>query len=210
MNSNILRDDIEYIIHCDEKGNIIGPISKNHAHIPEVRKTLVHYSTWSMVYNTKLNKYGLQLKSPKKDDKNTAGKWDMGVAGHNCYELKNGAYLPNSFEDNLVKETYEEIGIKLDICDSLDDFKGRFNLSGSHGYIFESFLYKTDLDKEYVGLALICTDEKELKFNDGEVVEFRWFDEKELEEFIIKEYEKCCVVLPLVFDKTKEFMRNLF
>ncbi len=46
MSNNILRDDIEYVIHSDSNGNIIGPISKVHDHIKGVREALTHYSTW--------------------------------------------------------------------------------------------------------------------------------------------------------------------
>lgn len=54
MDHTLLRDDIEYLIHCDDHGDIIGPISKAHAHLPGVRETLTHYSTWGMVYNPEL------------------------------------------------------------------------------------------------------------------------------------------------------------
>ena len=40
---SILRDDLEYAVHCDEKGMIIGPISKVHAHLPGPRQALTHY-----------------------------------------------------------------------------------------------------------------------------------------------------------------------
>ena len=106
---NILRDDIEYIIHSDSNGNIIGPISRNHAHTDRVRSALTHYSTWSMVYHLKSGKYGIQLKNPKKHDKYGAGKWDMGAAGHNFY-LKKKIYLLNEIPELPYKE--EILGMK--------------------------------------------------------------------------------------------------
>ncbi len=45
MSQKILRDDIEYIIHSDSQGNIIGPIPRDHAHAEGVRSILTHYST---------------------------------------------------------------------------------------------------------------------------------------------------------------------
>lgn len=77
----LLRDDIEYIVHCEKDGTVIGPLSKKHAHTEAVRKQLTHYSTWSMVYNPATKQYGVQLKNPEKHDKYSGGKWDMGAAG---------------------------------------------------------------------------------------------------------------------------------
>src|SRR3989344_6072375 len=106
MNEPLLRDDIEYVIHCDEKGKIIGPLSKLHAHLPGPRQVLTHYSTWAMVFHPKSGRYGIQLKNPKKHDPFGAGKWDMGIAGHNCYvktrEREN--YRSMGFAETLTKE----------------------------------------------------------------------------------------------------------
>jgi len=102
MSQNILRDDIEYGIHSDSNGNIIGPISKTHAHQEGVRSVLTHYSTWSMIYHPTSGKYGIQLKNPKKHDKYGAGKWDRGVAGHNCYIKENRFFRPLDFDENLI------------------------------------------------------------------------------------------------------------
>ncbi|MBS3117320.1 hypothetical protein J4430_00355 [Candidatus Woesearchaeota archaeon] len=113
MVESVLRGDIEYIIHCDEKGRIIGPISKTHAHLSGVRETLTHYSTWSMIFNPESGKYGIQLKNQKKHDKFGAGKWDMGAAGHNCYIRNKKGYKPMGFKETLIKEVDEEIGINL-------------------------------------------------------------------------------------------------
>ncbi len=79
MVESILRDDIEYVVHCDEKGKIIGPLSKIHAHLPGPRQALTHYSTWSMIFHPKSGKYGIQRKNPKKQDKFGAGRYDTGV-----------------------------------------------------------------------------------------------------------------------------------
>ncbi len=70
-------EESEYIIHCSENGEIISPISKFYAHKKGNRSNLTHYSTWSMVYNPALKKYGLQLKTPKNYDKNQKPMWDM-------------------------------------------------------------------------------------------------------------------------------------
>ena len=59
----LLRDDLEYIVHCEDNGKVIGPISKIHAHKEGARAVLTHYSTWSMVFDPIKNKYGIQRKS---------------------------------------------------------------------------------------------------------------------------------------------------
>lgn len=115
MSKDILRDDIEYIVHCDSKGKVIGPISRTHAHKDEVRGSLTHYSTWGMIYHLKTGEYGIQLKNPNKHEKLSAGKWDMGVAGHNSYVKENNSYKYLDFGENLIKESKEEIGIDLKV-----------------------------------------------------------------------------------------------
>src|SRR3989344_5187351 len=119
---SILRDDLEYAVHCDEKGMIIGPISKVHAHLPGPRQALTHYSTWGMVFHPKSGKYGIQFKNPKKHDSFGAGKWDTSVGGHNCYAKYNGVYRPMDFKETLIKEADEEIGLQIKVVDSLKEF----------------------------------------------------------------------------------------
>ena len=64
----------------------------------------------------------MQLKNPKKHDEFGAGKWDMGAAGHNCYVKENGSYRPMDFKETLIKEVDEEIGLDIDVIDSVDEF----------------------------------------------------------------------------------------
>ena len=122
MTNLILRDNLEYAVHCDEIGKIIGPISKTHAHLLGVRTALTHYSTWSMIFHPFSGKYGLQLKNPKVLDGFTAGKWDMGIAGHNCYIKDKRSFRAMSFKETLIKEANEEIGLNIEVIDSLEEF----------------------------------------------------------------------------------------
>ncbi len=183
---NILRNDIEYIIHSDEKGNIIWPISKNHAHIKWVRENLTHYSTWSMIYNPKIWKYGIQLKNPKMHDKYTWWKWDMWVAWHNCYIKENWEFKPLNFEENLVKEAKEEIWINIEICKTKQEFlkfiKGK--PEKTLWFIFEEFLFKTKRNNEWVGLAFVIVPDIKVKFEDGEVIDFKRLSPDKIESFI--------------------------
>jgi isopentenyldiphosphate isomerase len=206
MVKSILRDDIEYAIHCESNGKIIGPISKIHAHLPGPRAALTHYSTWSMVFNPKTRKYGIQLKNPNKADKLSAGKWDMGVAGHNCYIKKNGFYVPLDFDENLIKECDEEIGLTLKMYKIRPDFIQAFKKQKTEamGFIFDKFHYKTELNNEWVGLGLIVTTKIDLKFKDKEVVDFKWFTPNELKDYL-KKNNNYCSPLPLVFEKAEKF-----
>jgi len=75
-----------------------------------------------MIYRPESKKYSIQLKNPKKHDKYGAGKWDMGVAGHNCYVKENGFFRPLDFDENLIKEAKEEIGIDIEMFQSKEEF----------------------------------------------------------------------------------------
>ncbi|MEA2065042.1 MAG: hypothetical protein U9O66_01955 [Patescibacteria group bacterium] len=209
MTKNILRNDIEYIIHCDSEGNIIGPISKTHAHLEGVRAVLTHYSTWSMIFHPFSNKYGIQLKNPKKHDKYSAGKWDMGAAGHNCYIKENGLFRPLDFDENLAKETEEEIGMKVKMCKSKKEFiKLKNKLIKPIGFIFDKFHYKTFTNNEWVGLGFIITPTIKVNFQDKEVIDFKWLTTNELKLYL-KENNNYCAPLPLVFKKAEKFRKSL-
>lgn len=206
---NLLRDDIEYSVHCEENGKVLGPISKLHAHQDSARSTICHYSTWSMIFNPIIGKYGVQLKNPKKHDKYSAGRWDMGAAGHNQYIKYRNSYRYLNFEENLIKEAKEEIGIKLIMSKTLKDFlqKAKKENKQSLGFIFDQFHYKTKINNEYVGLGFILTRSKKLKFTDNEVVDFKWLTPNELKQFL-KESDNYCDPLPLVFKKAEKFRKK--
>jgi isopentenyldiphosphate isomerase len=202
----LLRDDMEYIIHCEPDGKIIGPISKVHAHLPGPRAELCHYSTYSMIFHLDSGKYGIQRKNPKKHDKQNAGKWDMGVAGHNCYVKDGSAYRSLDFGENLVKEAEEEIGLDLQMFDSENDFlKASENIMNKAiGVIIDRFHYKTERDNEFVGLAFVIVPDMNVEFKDGEVVDFKWLTPEELAKFL-KDNDNYCLPLPIVFEKAEKF-----
>lgn len=209
MIQSILRDDIEYIIHCDENGRIIGPISKVHAHLPGVRQALTHYAAWSMIFHPRSGKYGIQLKNPKKHDEFGAGKWDMGAAGHNCYIKDKNGYRPLDFKETLIKEIDEEIGLDINVTDSVEEFVklSRKKLDQPIAIIFERFHYKTERNNEFVGLAFIVTPTTNLKFKDDEVVDFKWLTPQEIRKYLTEE-KNYCEPLPLVFEKAEKFRKR--
>ncbi|MFH1276392.1 MAG: hypothetical protein ABIH82_04740 [Candidatus Woesearchaeota archaeon] len=200
----------EMIVQCDENGNIIGPIEKDYAHQDGTRQESTHYSTWSMIFNTS-GKYGIQLKNKNKHDKYSGGKWDMGVAGHNCYVKKDDKLVPMNFKETLIKETEEEIGLNIEVIDSKEEFLrlAKSELKKPIAFIFENFHYKTERNNEYVGLAFILTPITELSFQDNEVVDFKWLFPEELSKFL-KENNNYCSPLPLVFEKAEKFRKENF
>lgn len=202
----IIDEDIEFIIHCEPNGRIIGPISRKHAHLPGVRPVLTHYSTWSMIFNTALGKYGIQRKNPKKSDTLGAGRWDMGVAGHNYYAMDKKGFRPIDFDENLVKEAQEEIGITVKMFPSREEFVKASKRMGADaiGHIFERFHYAVPENNEWVGLGLILTTSTHVTFTDKEVVEFRWLTPEELKAFLMTE-TNLCATLPLAFEKAEAF-----
>jgi isopentenyldiphosphate isomerase len=194
----------ELLVKCDSKGNIIGPIEKNFAHTGNTRLNTVHYSTWSMIWNSNLKKYGLQLKNANKYDSEQIQKWDMSVAGHNCYQNNK----PMNFNETLIKETEEEIGLELEMFSKKEFLLKIKNLEkGSVGFIFEKFHYKTTKNNEWVGLGFIMTTETNVTFVDGEVAEFQWLTPQELEKFL-KTKNNYCSPLPLVFEKAEKFRKH--
>lgn len=209
MTESMLRDDTEYIIHCDEEGKIIGPISTIHAHLPGVRSTLTHYSTWSMIFHAESGKYGIQLKNPKKHDEFGSGKWDMGAAGHNCYIKDKDGYRPMDFKETLIKEVDEEIGFDIDVIDSIDKFVklSKTKIKKPIAIIFEKFHCKTERNNEFVGLAFILTPTTNVNFKDDEVVDFKWLTSKEIKKYL-KEESDYCEPLPLVFEKAEKFRKK--
>jgi len=209
MTQNILRNDIEYIIHSDSKGNIIGPISKKHAHLEGVRAILTHHSTWSMVYHQETGEYGIQLKNPKKHDKYSGGKWDMGIAGHNSYFKENGLFRPLGFDENLIKEAQEEIGINVNMCKTKNEFLKiiKNTLGQSLGFIFEKFHYKTKIDNEWIGLGFIVVPNTQVSFKDKEVIDFKWLSPEQLRIYL-KTNDNYCSPLLLVFEKAEKFRKE--
>ncbi len=204
-----MREELEYIIHCDEQWKVIWPISKSHAHLKWVRETICHYSTRSMVYNPVSKKYGIQLKNPKKHDSSTWWRWDMWVAWHNCYVKEGDKYRYLDFEENLQKEAEEEIGIHVNMFEKLEKFANECKSmkSWSVWYIFDKFLYDTWFNKERVWLWFIATCENDLEFTDNEVIDFNRFSSNELLEFMNWD-NKICDPLKLVYEKAEKFRKE--
>ena len=135
----------------------------------------------------------------------------MWVAGHNCYVLENWEYRYLDFSENLAKEAEEEIWITLDMYDDESSFnyKCKLNLVNPIWYIFEEFLYKNEINNEWVWIWLIITYSEYTEFTDWEVVDFKWFTPEELRLFINNNPDSVCSVLELALDKSERFMKNI-
>ena len=113
-----------------------------------------------------------------------------------------------NFHETLIKEADEEIGIEVEVIDSLPEFlKASKNLTKPLAYFFDKFLFKTPKNNEFVGLAFILTPSTTLNFKDKEVVDFRWLAPKELKNYL-KENNNYCEPLPLVFEKAEKFRKK--
>ncbi len=195
----ILNPDIEYIVHCSEEGKTIGPISRKHAHIPEVRKILCHKTVGAMVYNLKTHQWGIQQKLSKATGKTM---WDISVGGHCTYEEIDDNYQEISFEETLKKESFEEIGKSIKINDSL---------SSETGFILDTQLYKNSYNNEFLALGVIFTDNTIIEPQDGEVLNFKWMTSKELYQFMEKEVitDTLKDFFPAIEEKVQEKLSEL-
>lgn len=130
-----------------------------------------------------------------------------GCRGHNCYVRDNGEWRYLGFEENLIKETKEEIGLDIEMTRDLDEFIRRSRNLADHsiGIIIETFLCEGKHDSEYVGLGLILTTQTRLEFTDHEVIDFKWLSENELIELIkINDHPP----LEIAFEKARKFINN--
>lgn len=114
-----------------------------------------------------------------------------------------------SFAETLVKEGDEEIGVKIKVVDSVKEFRklSKTKFKKVTAVIFEQFHYLTERNNEFVGLAMVLVPTMDVKFNDHEVVEFKWLLPSELAEFIETNHNYCDP-LPLVFEKAEKFRRK--
>jgi len=174
----LLNENIEYLIHCDEEGNNIGPISREHAHIPTVRKELCHKVVSAMVYCKNTNKWCIQQKFSKAIKKKI---WDISVGGHCTYEKKGNDYEALDFNETLIKESYEELGLSITINKNLEN-------NSNTGHIFRTCLYKNSYNNEFLGLGLIITGDEKITPIDGEVLSFKWLTLDELKKFMDEEF----------------------
>jgi len=75
------------------------------------------------------------------------------------------------------------------------------------GFIFDKFHYKTETNNEWVGLGFIIVPNTDVKFEDDEVIDFKWLSPNELKEFI-ETNDNYCAPLPLVFEKAEKFRKE--
>lgn len=205
--NNILRKDIEYIVHSDERGNVIGPISKTHAHLPKIRPVLCHWATWVMIYHVNLEKWGVSLNKPKPKKQRFTKFWNLSVGGHNSYVHNNNEWKYLNFKETMIKEAKEEVGLDIVSCNDKNEFINKtLNINNSSiGFVFAKEHYKTKHNNEIVGFGIILTDINKLQFNDGEVLDFKWLASEEMKIFF-KSDEDYSAALPIAFEKCNHYL----
>ncbi|HEX7042623.1 MAG TPA: NUDIX domain-containing protein [Patescibacteria group bacterium] len=126
---------VEYLDIVDEKDNIVTPhVPYEEVHAKHARHRVVHV----MIFNS-AGEFLLQLRS--KDKSAFPNYWTFSAGGH----VRHG----ESYEDALVRETKEEVGIDVSVGDF--EFKGEgifTDESGHKIYYHEySFLYDGPIDE---------------------------------------------------------------
>jgi len=172
----------------DERFEVIDPdnhdivIGQEFRHI--VHKTgLLHRAVYCWIYDRD-GYVLLQQRSPLK--KIGASQWDLSLAEH----LQPG----ESYEAAVVRGLREELGLDIDFQDSnksleriSDEHRRELHGIDSQGNEF----HDVELVQSWkLELAEHCKDVK-LSFNDGEVVDIRWIDPKELGTMMKCSAETC-------------------
>lgn len=140
------------IIVVDENNNIIGSKERN-----DIQSEDIYRVSGLWVTNSKGDILLAQRKFTKRND---PGKWGPAVAG----TVEEG----ESYEENIIKEAYEELGLK-DIKPEAGQVRRNY---GIHNYFSQRF-YLTS-DKEI----------NDFKIAEDEVKQIKWFERHELQKLI--------------------------
>jgi isopentenyl-diphosphate Delta-isomerase len=157
-----VQDDVyiimpeEYLDIVDENGNLTGQ-KELRAVVHE--KGLWHRTVHVYFYRVKDNAIEIlvHLRSKFKDQK--PNMWDTRFGGHISSEF--------FAEQAVLSEVKEETGISATFNQFIRGLKNKYD-AGKNREFVESFYFN------FIG------DEKELKFNDGEVQKVKWMDENSI------------------------------
>ncbi len=152
----------EFIINCDEDGTLIGPLDRKIAHRKDIAPLLCHKVVWAMLYCKNTKRWCLQKKLSKSINVEI---WDTSIGGHCCY-AENFKYMTP--EENMRKEAYEELGLK--------DYEL---------ILVDKQNVKTSYSNEFVYFYLLITENENVVYTDGEVLEHKWIKDNEFEKFCV-------------------------
>jgi len=143
----------EVLAIVDENDNIIGQEIRKEIH----SKGLLHRETYCYIINFKK-----QLLLQKRADNNL---WDNTIAGHFPYT--------QNFEEAIIREAEEEIGLKIRIEELKLITKEKINNGNKlNNRIIKVFLLQKDIKIE------------DLKLDLEEVAEMKYFNKEELEKLL--------------------------
>ncbi|MFA5248204.1 MAG: NUDIX domain-containing protein [Patescibacteria group bacterium] len=155
----------EEILECfNEKGNIIESHTRQEIHTKPI-------PYWHGVVNVWLVNEKSQLLCSKRSDNlsGNPGKWQTYFGGH----VKAG----KTFKESANSELDEEVGLKIDNSKLCFIEKGT---RATSKHFYESYAY------------LFLGNTEDLKFNDGEIAEVKWFDMKEYWKLKEAQPDKWC------------------
>ena len=147
------------IIVVDEKDNVIGNKPRD-----VVDKEKLRYRTSALWVKNSKGEILLARRAYTKS--HFPGRWGPAVAG----TVDEG----ESYEQNMIKESEEELGLK----DINIKKKVKIKISGKYNHFIQWFI------------SIIDKPAKDFKIQEEEVAEVRWFSERELKDMIKKHPER--------------------
>lgn len=182
---------MEYFDIYNENGTPTGEkIERSIAH----EKGILHAAVHIYVYRIHNGKYEILLQKRADDKDSFPSCWDTSCAGH----VTSG----DSFEETVLKELSEELGIKADINDitlAFDQVVEKINV----------FYSKTFIDREYNKVYTLYYDvpEASLTFQKEEISALKWMDaDSILKELDSKNPEYC--IMPDTYKKILNFLKS--
>lgn len=155
---------MEYFDVYNEEGFPTGErVTRKEAH----EKGILHAAVHIYVYRIKNGHYEILLQKRSDDKDSFPSCWDTSCAGH--------VSAGDSFEDTVIKELSEELGIKVNYSDVVHCFtKIVTKINSFHGKIFNDHevykVYKLKFD----------APAESLKFQKEEISDLKWMDAEAL------------------------------
>jgi isopentenyldiphosphate isomerase len=146
-------DPDELLTHVsDDDGTVLGPVARRRVH---GNPLLVHRAAHVLVIHPDTGRVLLQKRSANKDTH--PGQWDTSVGGHVGYG--------QSYEETALRETEEELGLKVAASDLREIYMSRF---------------RDDTESENTA-TFLCVHAGPFAFNSEEITEIKFWTRSEIE-----------------------------